>query len=227
MTAVSHLWGILLEPAKSWRALSERTSAWLPLVAMIAAQIVAMYAYYQNVDGPWLIDQMIAGMGDASPDEIAAARSYMSIGTMMWGGIISIAIVVPIIMAILGLYYHLVSKTMGAERKFGQWFGFSVWASWPSVLMSVIALVLIYTASSGEIEAGVMNATSIAYLAGISQFSKWGALLGSLSLITFWQIALAAIGFREWTQRSMTTSLFVAAAPSVIIFGIWALFVAL
>lgn len=226
MTAVSHLWGILLEPSKSWQALSARTNAWLPLLGLIIAQATAIYFYYQNVDGDWLINQMLAGMTDASAEELNQARQFMSIGPLKWGGMAGVAVGMPIILAIYGLYYLLVSKVMGVERKFGQWFGLATWSSWPAVLASLIALVLIFTASSGEIDTGVMNATSIGYLAGVSQFSPWGSLLGALSLLTIWQVALAAIGFREWSQRSLATSLTVALAPNVIVFGIWALFIA-
>ncbi len=227
MNAISHLWGILLEPAKSWQALSAKTHALLPLLLMIIGQAAMIYVYYQHVDGNWVIEQTIAGMKDASSDEIAAARNAMSVPMMMWGGIIGSFIGMPIVMAVFALYFHLVAKTMGHERSYGQWFGFTVWQSWPSIINVVIGLILILTASSPEIAVSTMSATSFANLLGLTVDNPWHSLLSAISLLMFWQLWIGMVGFRTWTGRPDSTSLMVVIAPSVVIFGIWALIVAL
>ena len=47
----------------------------------------------------------------------------------------------------------------------------------------------------------------------------------AFNLFMFWQIAVMAIGLKQWCNFSMVKATLFAALPTVLIFGIWALLV--
>ena len=122
---VSHLWGILLEPKNTWEALAEKQRAWFPLLIVIAVNALSLFLYYSSVDISWLQQQMLAARADISAEQAQAAADFMTKNAMMWGSIIGAAVVVPIITAVVAVYYLLVSKVMTIDFSYGKWFGFA------------------------------------------------------------------------------------------------------
>jgi len=51
----------------------------------------------------------------------------------------------------------------------------------------------------------------------------WFTWASSLTLVNFWMIFLASIGYALWTGASMMKSTAIAVLPWVAIFGIWAI----
>jgi hypothetical protein len=50
-------------------------------------------------------------------------------------------------------------------------------------------------------------------------------LLSSLTLLIFAQLVFAAVGLQAWYKKSFSVSLAVAAAPALVLYGAWALYV--
>jgi len=53
----------------------------------------------------------------------------------------------------------------------------------------------------------------------------WFRWATSLRLLVVWSLVLLIMGYSRWTGASMVKSTVIAALPTVLIFGIWALMI--
>lgn len=228
MQAISHLWGILLEPQSSWAALKEKTHWWLPLVAVLVFGVLMNWLYYQNVDSEWLVQQMVAANESLTPEQRHQQQQVLTGDMMMYGAIGGMLIGMPIILAIFALYYFLVGKIIGTEQRFGQWYGFVCWTSIPVLISFLISILLIVLSDDGQISVDVLQPTSINYLlTNLPMGHPWQGIASQVSLLLLWQLFIGVVGYKVWTERSTATSTIIVTLPTVLIYGIWALVVAL
>jgi len=217
---------IIASPGKALDAVKQHTSwLWWPLLISIALAMAVFAYYYSWVDFSWLVEETIRGLPDENRAEAAEAiRKFMQPGQTMWISLASILVFTFIIYTIQAAYFHLVNKmTAGAEIGFGQWFSFSVWVSFVSIFGSLAALAMILMADSNQLASTSLQPLSLnALLIHASPGDTWHTWANSLSLLSFWTIFLAAIGFGRWTGASTVKSWVIAALPWVLVFGIWA-----
>lgn len=215
----------LIEPGKLFTELKEKPTALLPLALLIVSTMVVWFLYYQRVDMPWLVDQLLAA--SKVPAEQAEKTKDMMAGSMKWGALIGSPIIFLIIFAISALYYKLAGKVAGAEFSFRAWFGFSVWASVPMLLSIVATLVSILTMSPQTTQQAVSITHLNPLLVNLPMDNPWFGLTNAIDLISIWTIWAAANGWRVWAKSGWGSAVFVAALPSVVIYGLWALYIVL
>ena len=217
---------IIASPGKALDEVKQHTSwLWWPLLISILLAMSVFAYYYSWVDFPWLVEETIRGLPAENRAESAeAVRSFMKPGQTMWITLISIAVTSLVIYTIQALYFHLTNKmTSGAEIRFGQWFSFCVWISFVSVFGSLAALVVMLMADSNQLATTSLQPFSVnALILHAAPGTTWATWASSLSLVTFWSIFLAALGFSRWTGTSTVKSWLIALLPWVLIFGIWA-----
>ncbi|MFN2335009.1 MAG: YIP1 family protein, partial [Wenzhouxiangellaceae bacterium] len=121
-----------------------------------------------------------------------------------------------------------VNKVTGnPELRFGHWFALSAWSGFPMVFQALSLFVLIAMTANRQLGQHELSPLSLQTLliradAG-SPWATWGS---SITLITFWTIGLLALGIMRWTGASLVKAVVIAAVPSVLIFGVWALVIA-
>jgi hypothetical protein len=77
--------------------------------------------------------------------------------------------------------------------------------------------------SGGRLAPEDLNMVSLNYLLfHLPASHAWASLAGNIDLTSFWTIALAAIGLKAWTGRSMGTCATVAVLPYLLVYGLWA-----
>ena len=225
-TVFNAMTDIIASPGKALDEVKQHTSwLWWPLLINVVLAMGLMAYYYSWVDFPWLVEETIRGIPAENRAESAEAiRQFMKPGQTMWITLISILVVSFIIYLIQAVYFHLVNKmTSGAEIGFGQWFSFSVWIGFINIFGSLAALAMILMADSNQLASTSLQPLSLnALLVHASPGDAWHTWASSLSLLSFWTIFLAAIGFGRWTGASTVKSWVIAALPWVLIFGIWA-----
>lgn len=226
---MSHLINIFLEPAKVFAELKDKPSFWQPLVVLVFANVLLILAYYLSVDPDWYVDHMLAMSGkEMTAAELEQARQFMP-GARMSGyiGAGAVAVFMPLVFALFSLYYLLVGKITGVALSFKQCFSLVLWASMPVVLGVVVALVGVVMM---EPQTGLesLKLTNIDPLLVQLPFDHpWSGLAKGFDLLGLWAIFLTALGWRTLGRTGWAQAWIVALVPSVVIYGIWALVIAL
>lgn len=219
---------IIASPGKALAEVKQHTSwLWWPLLISILLAMGVFGYYYSWVDFPWLVEETIRAVpAETRAESAEPIRQFMKPGQTMWITLIMIVVMTFVIYTIQALYFHLVNKmTLGAEIGFKQWFSFSVWVSFVGIFGSLAAMAVILMADSNQLASTSLQPLSInALLVHAAPGTPWHTWANSLSLLSFWTIFLAAIGFGRWTGASTVKSWVIAALPWVLIFGIWAAF---
>jgi uncharacterized membrane protein len=133
-----------------------------------------------------------------------------------------------LINSILAVYFNLATKSDEEHMHgFTDWFGFTWWVSMPSIISSVLALLVIALADTHQLDPVSLSPTSLAYWAGIDMASDWFSFAQSLRIESLWSMYLIAVGISQWTNIKGSKTYLIAVGPYLIIWGIWALITAL
>lgn len=221
----------LISPSAAFNAVSEKKGwSWLPFILLIGTTAGMFFYYYNMVDFAWLKEQMINAMvaSGKSEEQIAGFSDTVSKNMMQWSTIIGGAVFIIVINLVVALYYHIVTKvSVKNELKFTDWYGFTWWVGMPAFAAMLLSALVIFFASNGQVSLQDIQPTSLnSLLFSVEQGSPWFNLLSGISLFSFWSIWLASVGLRSWTNLSNNKAMTIAAAPFVIIYGFWALYIA-
>ena len=214
---------MITQPSAAFAELRERPRFWLPLIIMVVGLALQQYWYFTIIDIEWLKDRLY-GSAEMTAEQRQAMMGMMSRTVMLWSSVVSIALVLPIMMALSSLYYLLAGKITNVQYSFKQWFSFSVWCCVPMIIGLIASYGILSIQDSnaqiGPSELTVFSANEIFQLPP----SHTGAqLLTQLNPITAWAWIITIIGIKTWSNRSWLFSTVVAMLPAVIIYGVWAI----
>ena len=228
MSSFSTLVSIFTEPGKAMEAVRERSMILLPLFLLVAGNAGLMFWYYQVVDFAWLQDYLLAADPNLTGAMREQARAFMTPAVLTGGAVIGVIVVIPIILLLTAVYYLLAAKVIGSDIGFGKWFAFATWTSVPSLLLLIAGAVQILMNGNGQLAPDALNPLSLNMLFGpLPPTNSWAALLNAINLTTFWSLFVAVIGLQRWTSKPAATATIIAVLPQALIFGIWALVLAL
>lgn len=215
------------EPSKAFANLRQNSRAWLPLLLIIVSTALMFWWYYATVDHNWLVDNTLAANPDMNDAQREATRKMMSSDTMSWFAIGGVVVATPVIYALYALYYLLAGKFMGSDIGYGKWFALTAWTSLPRLLVLPLMAMQIMT-SGGQVAMEDLSMTSLNFLLfQLPSSHPWAGLANNIDLTMVWSVALAVIGLRVWTGRSIATCVTVSLLPLVLIYGGWAAKIAL
>jgi hypothetical protein len=224
---MSQLINIFLEPAKVFAELREKPTFLLPALLAIAATTAAACLYFFQVDPEWFANYQFAAAGsEMTAAEIEQAKKIMPGARTL--GIIS-AITTPIMFALVfsitALYYLLAGKVTGKPVTFRHGLALATWASVPTVLGAVVAIVGLYTSSSNQMSFESLQMLNVDPLfVQLPLDHDWAMLARSFSLLNIWVWFLAALGWKTWFRTGWGSALFVVLLPYLVIYGAMALF---
>lgn len=224
---MSQLINIFLEPAKVFAELREKPTFLLPALLAIAATTAAACLYFFQVDPEWFANYQFAAAGsEMTAAEIEQAKKIMPGARTL--GIIS-AITTPIMFALVfsitALYYLLAGKVTGKPVTFRHGLALATWASVPTVLGAVVAIVGLYTSSSNQVSFESLQMLNVDPLfVQLPLDHDWAMLARSFSLLNIWVWFLAALGWKTWFRTGWGSALFVVLLPYLVIYGAMALF---
>lgn len=223
-SATSGLVDIITNPSKALIAAdTEPKRMWLPFVLAMLIPIILSVYYFSIVDMDWMFQQVqaaSAAQGQEVPEE---AREFMTSTIFMGSAVVGTIVMVAAMTALSAFYLLMVAKfTSEDTRSFGKWFSLSAWSSVPNTLAAL--LMIIYFAAMGNNQMGLedvsffsANSLLTHYPSGTPQAGYFGAITPFL----FWSVWLVAMGLKLWTDRTMGKSLFIAALPYALVYGIW------
>jgi hypothetical protein len=211
---------LLYEPGTTFRQLDARSITWFPTIAVLASSCALMLWFYQIVDFPWFVDQIVMSIGSAEEREQAA--EFMSKKMMMMSSLGSVLIGYPIILILSGIYLMVTSKFLSHGIPFSKGFALAAWSSIPSLLLFPLGAMQILLTSSGQLGFSELNPLSLNQLFfHYDNAHPLASLMDSLSLTSFWGIFLLTLGFEAWAKVKRSTAIFVVLIPHVLIYGFW------
>lgn len=221
--ALLDIGNVILEPTPTFARLKEKTSAWLPLLALILLTLGVTWWWISTADFAWLREHMLAAQGAAAkPEARAAMERFITPTMMLWTSAGGAVVGTLLMFALTAGYYLVAARIMDSPIGYGKWFGFTAWVSVPRLLVIPLMAIQILT-SHGRLAPEDLNMVSLNYLLfHLPVTHPWANLLSNLDLATFWSAALAAFGLKAWTGRPMGTCAFVAVLPYVTVYGLWA-----
>ncbi len=219
---------IIAAPSKALQEVRERVSwLWVPLITVLLLSTASQVTYLSWVDFDWLVDQSVAAalQGGSDPDTEAAIRQFMQPGMMIATSVISTVVIVPVFLVLQATYLHLVNKVAGKpDLRFGQWFALSSWSAFPTIFLSIATFVVLALAPNRQLGQEDISPLSLqSLLINAEPGSSWATWGTSITLVSFWTIALLALGIMRWAGASALKAGIIAIAPYVLVFGAWAL----
>lgn len=221
---------IFVAPSHVYDNIREHTSwLWWPLLLMVIVSVSFAAVYVSTVDVHWVMLQtlqhsaMIAGKLDAAQIQKIADQSTRS--GMLIQSSVGAVFGIPLIYAVLALYYFLAAKVAGYEiKRYGQWFNFTAWSNMPAFISTIVSALVYLLRGSHQVLATDIDMTSLnALFFHESIGDSWYSLLSGLRLTMFWTIGLSIFGMSRWTRRNMRNSAAVVLLPYVLIYGTWIL----
>ena len=208
------------EPAKTFASLEHRRAAWLPLVVLMLSTAALMTWYFNIVDFAWLMDQMFATIKDPAAREKAAGM--MSKQMMQISGIGGALIGMPVIFALMGVYFMFAGKVQSKEFTFGKGFALAAWSSLPTLLAFPLGAMQIMLSSNGQMGFSDLNPLSLNTLFFHHPMGHpMASLFDSISVPSIWSAVLMVIGFELWAKAKRSTAIMVVAIPYAVIYGVW------
>lgn len=222
---------IFVAPGKALRGARAHIHwLWVPLGTLLAVMAVFWSFYYLTVDFAWLAEQLIAPQAaQMSAEQREQTLAFMNPGFLIASTLITALVFVFLINALIALYLFIIAKVTGDEENgYGRWFAASVWSGFPGVL-SILGMALNYALAQGnqmtQQELSVTNLNALLFHFPMQH--PWAGFTAALDLTAFWQIALLALSVSIFTGRGYGKSLWIAAAPYLLVFGTWAVIIIL
>jgi Yip1 domain len=215
--------GALFSPKKTFAQIAERPSwlAALLLMVVLGTVVGAMlntkmnwgdYIRHKAEESP-----RFAQLSEERKDQALAPQiKFWSKFSYCVG-----AVGVPILALFFGfLYWAAFNLFSGAGLRFATAFAITVHAYLPSVIQSILAMIILPLKSVGDVDPESIVATNVKAFLG-DDAPKWLAALGSsLDLFWIWFMVLAAIGFAAANPKKIKSG----TAYSVV-FGLWGVWV--
>jgi Yip1-like protein len=212
-------------PTQAFAALKEKPVFALPMILVIVCAVAATVVYYSKVDIAWLQDQLLAQMKNLNADQQKMVAGRMTRTVLLWTSVISTPIGLTIGMVIGAVYFLVVGQITKVRYSFNHWFAFCWWATTPQVVGSIIAILIVMVSSTTQMGTGSLQPLSLNELVFHKNLGEPGyTWLASIGLVQIASLFLTYIGIKAWSGRSTAFCLLFTLVPTVVIYGVWALF---
>lgn len=219
---------IILKPNPVFARLKETANwSWVPFLIVAFCVAMPYWLYFSTVDLNWYTEMVVQSMyADVSPNEQEWQKEHLMQGSKPAFMAIGVVFQLLLMYAVFALYLHKMTQ-IDEENvlTYGDWFGFLWWVSIPSAIVGLLTSLVILTNSGPEIHPALLAPFSLAYILGVNLGSDWFGWLTSFNLDSLWSIYLMTVGISQWTKLTYRQCLVIAAAPSVIIWLVWAAFI--
>lgn len=223
---MSHLIDIFLQPGKVFADLKERPTFVLPFLAIVVPTVAFVMMYFANVDSEWYKDYMLgAGGAEMTARELEQARKMMpGADVMMWISAGTAVIGGAFMTALYALYFLIAGKLTGQPVGFRHGLSLATWSNVPTVLASVVGLIGVFTMTpQTPIESvSLLNVDPLFF--ELPRDHAWSGVAKSFSVLTFWTVLLAALGWKTWGRTGWGQAVLVASLPPLTIYGVMAIF---
>lgn len=196
--ALQSIWGVLLAPEKTFRALAVRP-AWLPaLLLLVCTALGLSLVVTPRLDMKEVMREAI----EESGQEISAAqleRQVEMADKFKWLGTASQVVLQPAVYLLMAGIFLVLFRLFGSEIDFRRSLSVSVHGMIPFVVATLLTIPVVLSRASlslKDVQSARYLHSNLAAFAPESTGKPMMALLASADLFSIWTIVLLGIGFR-------------------------------
>ena len=215
--------GVLFSPGATFTDIARKASWLLPIALVTVLSLCVTYFLNQKMD--WASFQRTqmekrSGFQNLSPEDkdrqVAIAAKFAPAIAWVAGAII------PALAAVVIAFIYMVSFNVmsGAQIRFGTSMGIVSYAFVPSLVSSILTVVVLALKRYGDVDPTRMLATGVAAFLPADAPSWQVSLGGSLEIFWIWTMILMAIGYNKANPKKISSG-----TAFGIVFGLWAVFV--
>ncbi|MDR6985071.1 hypothetical protein J2X32_003727 [Rheinheimera pacifica] len=219
MGLLNSLFDVFVSPASLFGRIKygERWGGWV--FAILTLAIFTLYfSFYSVIDSEWLVQRQLAEIQDlptSQREEIARIFRNLA-GYAGWIATLFSVMLMLLAVAVLSFYYMYMDQST-EKKSYEQWFTFTLWTQTPVLVSTLIFVVMLFTVPEQDFRPDLINYSSLSHILNISNENEVLYSLGSsLNLFYVWNIFLATVGIKIWTDTSFTKAAFIALTPYVV-----------
>ena len=153
----------------------------------------------------------------ASPDETGLFMTLLPI--LEWYVVVADLLFFYAGMLILAGYLCLITiRGENTSVGYREWFSLVVWAQVPYVIFSIVGIALLLFHTSGPLESIVpaeLNPFSPGAYLNAGSFTFLVAFLRQVDLFAIWTLGILAVGYSQWSKRSIWLSVTLVSIPYI------------
>jgi hypothetical protein len=220
---IGRITGMFFSPKNAFEDIARKPSWMIPVAMVTLLSLFVCIAINQRINWRDFISQQIEKSSRASQlspeqkeQQIDAGAKYAPYATYVFGIPAPLVFVLLVALVMMAAYNLLA----GADVNYGTSLGIVSHASVPSIISSVLFLLVLYLKTPGTVDLENPVATNIgAFLP--EESAKWLVKLGtSIDIFSIWVLVLIAMGFAAANPRKLKGS-----KSYTIAFSVWATFV--
>ncbi|MEP2651599.1 MAG: Yip1 family protein, partial [Paraglaciecola sp.] len=204
---------VFIKPNQVFATIKETHNwSWIPFIVISLITVIPIYLYFNFIDFDWYRDLIIQSTGgDLSPIEKENMTKAMQQPQLLWASVFGAVIANIIANAVLALYLNITTKSdEECIQGYTDWYGFTWWASIPSIFTSLLALLILGFSNDPQLAPISLGPTSLAFILSVEMNSAWFSLAQSIRLESIWVMYLIAVGLSQWTKLPIKKTYIIA-----------------
>ena len=217
---------LVTKPGQFFQELDAAPRFWFALLLSMALSLVVMFWYYSGLNIAWFVDYTFSAnpkTAQIPEEQRAKALAFMTRNFLLFTSLFAAIVAIAAQRLLEALYLLVAGKVTGVKRSYRHWLALSCWSSLPVAFAALTGAVMLLLQDSRQMAPDVLSPLSLNSLFFNLHLGQPGySLVTSLSLLHLPSWALAIIGVRTWSGRSMLFSTVLVLLPVVLVYGIWA-----
>jgi Yip1 domain len=215
--------GALFSPGATFTDIARKPSWIVPVLMLTVLGLGVTFFLNQKMDWPNFVRHQQEKsarwqqLTDEQKDQSVAIGAKFS-PAIAWV-IGSLGAILGVI--IISFFYMVAFNVMsGAQIRYGNSMGIVAYAFMPSIISTILVIVVLSLKRFGDVDPQRMLATSVAAFLPSDAPSWQVSLGGSLELFWIWTMVLMAIGYNKANPKKITSG-----TAYGMVFGLWAVYV--
>ena len=208
---MSVLLDMFFDPKAAFRDILASPRWWFPMALVLVFALTFSHLYSTRVGWESMIRKQMESSGQMQNISKEDQANRIATGTKIAGvlGYVGPVIFIPLgTLVIAAVLMFVFNALFGGAVKFQQSFGIVMWSAIPSLLGTIVAIILLFVKSPEDIDINNVSPFNIGFYLS-DQTSKWlMSLASSIDLFTLWTIALIGVGFSVATKKSWFSCFF-------------------
>jgi hypothetical protein len=207
---LSRLIGVFIEPGETFEDIARKPDWIAPLILLTLVSLAVVETMLAKIGIHRIIMQSLTLSGQAAKMDPAQLAQVVERSAAIYSKVMPITAIVGasiFMLVVAGFGLLVLNVFFGQRAKFKQVFSVSCYANMPGILSAVMAIVVIFY---GDLDA--FNPRNVAptnpgfFMNPLTTSHAVFALASSLDFITFWFMALLAIGLSRVAGKKVKTS---------------------